>query len=169
MKIWSINLLPHLSQKVTKGHKNYSSSSLFDLGRNNGSYNVMPELTIHHWSTEILLLDACVPADDIRVGQFAPSSALRWWFPQEKGGDDFILCSTTMARKLDPSGFHKRRDRCPDICVAWLDGFSMRGFELSLGDGCNFHPTFSQAFSIVSMFLNHIVILARWLLWKSLV
>ena len=87
------------------------SSSLFDLGRNNGSYNVTSELTVHHCSTEVLLLYAGVPGDDIRVGQFATSSALRWWFPKKKDSDDFIFCSTTMASKLDSSGFHNRRDR----------------------------------------------------------
>ena len=69
-----------------------SSSSLFDLGRNNRSYNV----TVHHCSTEVMLLYVCVPGDGIRVGQFAPSFALRWWFPQKKGGDDFMFSSATV-------------------------------------------------------------------------
>ncbi|CAI9724564.1 Hypothetical predicted protein [Octopus vulgaris] len=83
------------------------SSSLFDRGRDNGIYYATPGFTVHHSITEVLLLDACIPGDYIRVGECVPFGIASRWLPEEKSRNYLVFSSTTMSSKLDSSTFHK--------------------------------------------------------------
>ena len=63
------------------------------------------------WKTEVLLLDACVSRDNIRVGECAASGIAKGWLPEEKSRNYLVFSSTTVSGKLGYSTFHKRWNR----------------------------------------------------------